>query len=527
MMQLREVDRKRHLAPNNWLQRTWNNIRRRFSSRLDDALKLIPTLDESDIIDVTATALGARLPAHIKFQNSEPLTELSKAQYTGSKRMTMAASNTVGSRPTSSSAQKQPMRPRKTLAHAALASSASPSHIMQRASANSAAAQPAAAIACSDAGQAHASASRGALLQEIVVQVDPRDLKYVKPAHAKIKTATHDMSAGVPASSNVPNAVEMAEILKPHGSRAEVELQSVSPGFGNKGLQLVKKREHRLAAQVPILATAVASTLERAEVTIKDLGPPPFDEDVLNQVRRFKEKAADGAAHRSASLTKPAAAASHEASTRSSLVQSDVIIDEEWTEYIDKSSGRHDHHNAASNKTRWDKPVKRSNLQNATETTGMSKVRHHSSRAEIGFQDLGPPPPFDDDVKRSKRREEKAAARAAQQSSLSASAAVASASAALQLSFAGVEVLGPPPPFDDEDLKLAKKREEKAAARAAQERPVLSSGSTESSGSGAHLRRISPAVADPLGSSPVHEDNLKVAKKREVKAATRADQRGV
>ena len=179
---------------------------------------------------------------------------------------------------------------------------------------------------------------------------------------------------------------------------------------------------------------------------------------------------------------------------------------------------------------RWDQPVKKSILQNATETTGMSKARNYSSRAEIGLQDLGAPSFDDGDLKRSKRREEKAAARAAQQSSLSASAAVASAAAALQprqKSFAGVEVLGPPPPFDDEDLKLAKKREEKAAARAARERPVLSSGSTESSGSGAHLRRTSPAVADPLGSSPVREDNLKEAKKREVNAATRADQRGV
>jgi hypothetical protein len=85
---------------------------------------------------------------------------------------------------------------------------------------------------------------------------------------------------------------------------------------------------------------------------------------------------------------------------------------------------------------------------------------------------FGAPPPFDaDDLKLAKRREEKAAARDAQRRSVTRSAA-----ASLSLkdvhphhtsssSVDAVDAFGPPPPFDADDLKLAKRREEKAAAR--------------------------------------------------------------
>jgi hypothetical protein len=85
---------------------------------------------------------------------------------------------------------------------------------------------------------------------------------------------------------------------------------------------------------------------------------------------------------------------------------------------------------------------------------------------------FGPPPPFDaDDLKLAKRREEKAAARDAQRRSVTSSAA-----ASLSLkdvhphhtsssSVDAVDAFGAPPPFDADDLKLAKRREEKAAAR--------------------------------------------------------------
>ncbi len=84
-----------------------------------------------------------------------------------------------------------------------------------------------------------------------------------------------------------------------------------------------------------------------------------------------------------------------------------------------------------------------------------------------------PPPQFDaDDLKLAKRREEKAAARAAQrQESLSSAAASGSTRADAQPhrgSRPADDLSDPPPQFDADDLKLAKRREEKAAARAAQ-----------------------------------------------------------
>ena len=41
----------------------------------DNVLELLPTLDENQIVDVTTQGLGAALPAHKKFQDSEPVPE--------------------------------------------------------------------------------------------------------------------------------------------------------------------------------------------------------------------------------------------------------------------------------------------------------------------------------------------------------------------------------------------------------------------------------------------------------------------
>jgi hypothetical protein len=77
-----------------------------------------------------------------------------------------------------------------------------------------------------------------------------------------------------------------------------------------------------------------------------------------------------------------------------------------------------------------------------------------------------------EDAKLAKRREEKAAARAALKqrvpgAAASASLAHADAQNATSEAWAAGDGLGSPPPFDEEDAKLAKRREEKAAARAA------------------------------------------------------------
>ena len=41
----------------------------------ENVLELLPTLDENQIVDVTTQGLGAALPAHKKFQDSEPVPE--------------------------------------------------------------------------------------------------------------------------------------------------------------------------------------------------------------------------------------------------------------------------------------------------------------------------------------------------------------------------------------------------------------------------------------------------------------------
>ena len=84
-----------------------------------------------------------------------------------------------------------------------------------------------------------------------------------------------------------------------------------------------------------------------------------------------------------------------------------------------------------------------------------------------------------------------------------------------------------PPPFDEEDLKLAERREAKAAARAAQKQSSLSATSALGwTGSDARLRLGSNAVAEPSEAPPpFDEEDLKLAERREAKAAARAAQK--
>ena len=143
------------------------------------------------------------------------------------------------------------------------------------------------------------------------------------------------------------------------------------------------------------------------------------------------------------------------------------------------------------------------------------------------------PPPFDaDDLKLAKRREEKAAARDAQRRSVTSSAA-----ASLSLkdvhphhtsssSVDAVDAFGPPPPFDADDLKLAKRREEKAAARDAQRRSVTSSAAASLSLKDVHPHHTSSSSVDAVDAfgapPPFDADDLKLAKRREEKAAARS-----
>jgi hypothetical protein len=143
------------------------------------------------------------------------------------------------------------------------------------------------------------------------------------------------------------------------------------------------------------------------------------------------------------------------------------------------------------------------------------------------------PPPFDEeDFKMVKRREERAAARATQRSLQSAGVAAGSSREAADPHFrksqneVDIQGLGPPPPFDEEDFKMAKRREEKAAARATQ-RSLQSAGVFPvSSCEEADLRfRQSQNEADIQGLGPpppFDEEDFKMAKRREERAAARA-----
>jgi hypothetical protein len=136
---------------------------------------------------------------------------------------------------------------------------------------------------------------------------------------------------------------------------------------------------------------------------------------------------------------------------------------------------------------------------------------------------FGAPPPFDaDDLKLAKRREEKAAARDAQRRSVTRSAA-----ASLPLgdvhrtSSSAVDAFGAPPPFDADDLKLAKRREEKAAARDAQRRSVTRSAAASLPLGDVH--RTSSSAVDAFGAPPPFDaDDWKLAKRREAKTSARS-----
>ncbi len=61
-------------------------------------------------------------------------------------------------------------------------------------------------------------------------------------------------------------------------------------------------------------------------------------------------------ANAASSSPQPTSVVSHQSSKSRQGFQSDVIHEEEWTEYVDDATGKPYYHNAASNTTRWDKP---------------------------------------------------------------------------------------------------------------------------------------------------------------------------
>lgn len=76
----------------------------------------------------------------------------------------------------------------------------------------------------------------------------------------------------------------------------------------------------------------------------------------LAPVRPTNSTQAAAPADVASSSTPPPAAASHERSKSRIAFQSDVIHEEEWTEYVDEATGKPYYHNAASNATTWDRP---------------------------------------------------------------------------------------------------------------------------------------------------------------------------
>jgi hypothetical protein len=83
-----------------------------------------------------------------------------------------------------------------------------------------------------------------------------------------------------------------------------------------------------------------------------------------------------------------------------------------------------------------------------------------------------------------------------------------------------------PTAFDDDDMKLAKRREAKAAARAAQRRLMSATGASGSTVDEVLQHCKTQSEIDVLGPPPpFDDDNMMLAKRREAKAAARAAQR--
>lgn len=149
-------------------------------------------------------------------------------------------------------------------------------------------------------GDAGESTSHGAFLQEVVVQVDPRDAKLPTSSHTKIKKSGKNAPSRTLGSCTAQNAGEMMETVKPHlNSHTGIKMQLLSPAFGGEDLRLAKRREERLssrAVQPSCLSAAAAegSTTAALQPHHKShsgaeiLGPPPpFDfEDQRLAIRR-------------------------------------------------------------------------------------------------------------------------------------------------------------------------------------------------------------------------------------------------
>jgi hypothetical protein len=113
------------------------------------------------------------------------------------------------------------------------------------------------------------------------------------------------------------------------------------------------KNSHHSAAS----SSDVARSYPRERSTPPQVQPrDPSAAQPLASVRPTKSSQAAVSADAAASSTPPPAAASHERSKSRSAFQSDVIHEEEWTEYVDEATGKPYYHNAASNATTWDRP---------------------------------------------------------------------------------------------------------------------------------------------------------------------------
>jgi hypothetical protein len=223
-------------------------------------MQFMTTLDENRVIDITSVALGGKLAAHRKFKESHSLEHLNLSDIQKGSRE-RAQRTTIATRP---------------------------------------------------------NALRGTSLQEVVVEIDARDVNLHKTSKTSVEFSRNWTSNSQPASSFLQNESDTSREHKI--SRDEIGIQRSGSSVQCDGgdLKLAKRREERAAARatqrsLQSAGVAAGSSREAAdphfrksqtEVDIQGLGPPPpFDEEDFKMAKRREERAAARAAQKQSSLS--------------------------------------------------------------------------------------------------------------------------------------------------------------------------------------------------------------------------------
>ena len=177
-----------------WWKRIFAKFWRQRTADSTRVMHFMTALDENRVIDITSLALGGKLAAHRKFKESHSLEHLNLSDI-----------------------QKDSLeRPQRTTI----------------------ATRP--------------NALRGTSLQEVVVEVDARDVNLHKVSKTSVEFSRNGTSNSKPASSILQNETDVIDTSRVHKmSRHEIGIQgsgSYAPYDGGD-LKLAKRREERAAAR--------------------------------------------------------------------------------------------------------------------------------------------------------------------------------------------------------------------------------------------------------------------------------------